>query len=155
MVLNDPKTPLSPRNAPRSRKDGFTEVYDRELQDVGHPIANTTFDLNNVLIYDVRGMYAFFIHLFNINTTKKLNYKLQFLTLETNTPTENPEVDWIDLVGPTEVAPESWSNSTIPPDGNNISEFIRATPKMTYCRISLHMETGAFSTNITGVFCGV
>lgn len=154
MVLNDPSAAFIDRIARRSSRGGFTEVYDKTLQDTGFTIQNTAFDTDNVIIYDVRGMYAFFIQLFNPSVSLTLSYELQFATTEIPDPTNIAEADWFDLIASTDISSQSWSNSTVAPSGNNISEFIRASSKMTFFRIRLKMSS-ATATTITGIFSGV
>lgn len=154
MVLNKPSDPFTDRNARRSSRGGFTEVFAKELEKTGYTITNTVFDLNNVIIYDVRGMYAFFIQLFNSSPDQILNYELFFATKDADDPTQIIEKDWFPLLTSTAIAADSWSNSTVDGAGNNISEFIRATPKITYFRIKLKMATST-PTLVTGVFSGV
>jgi len=153
MVLNDPTKAFDQRPVLRNGVRGFTELFDKLFQDTGFTITNTVFDTDNVLIFDVRGLYAFFIQLDNTTGTVALDYKIDFITLETSTPETVPAVALFPLVIEKQVAIGAWSNATL--DGaDNISEFIRATPKITFIKISLKLAA-AGSTTVKGVISAI
>lgn len=144
MVLNDPLIEFTDRNSKYSELKGFTESYDKKLQDTGFSIINDSFDLNNILIYDVRGAYAYFLQLFNPGEGGDLHYKVEFATQEVEDPESLPESSWFPKIPDTIITSTEWSAS------DSTNEFVRATPKVTFIRISLHV-TNAAPTIVTGV----
>lgn len=154
MVLNDVDEEYATRSTRQNKTGVFSEMYQKTLQDTGFEINNTTFDNENILIFDVKAFYAFFIQLFNPSPTVSVNYKIDFATLETALPADlDFTEEWFELVPEKTIATQKWSNATL--DAlKNISEFVRATPKITFIRISLKLS-GATPTIITGVLSGV
>ena len=152
MVLNDPTEGYESRPVLRNGPKGFTELFAKTLENIGYPISNTAFDTSNILIFDVRGLYAFFIQLLNTSVSATVDYKIDFSTIETDTPETIPSSALFELVPQKQIAAEAWSNATL--DATiNISEFIRATPKITFIRISL--LTSAGPTTVKGVLSAV
>ena len=153
MVLNNPNETWQTRNLTRSDARAFSEQYVPSMENPGYTISNTSFDTDNVMIYDVKGIYGFFIQLFNPSETLMLTYKIDFATSNPSDPTQLPADAWFELVSDKTVAAGSWSNATLD-GGANISEFVRATPKITFIRVSMHLS-GAGSETITGHLTGV
>jgi len=147
MVLNDIKQPLDTRIIMRDGVRGFGELYYRSFEEDGFFISNTSFDNENVLVFDVRGMYSIFIQLQNTSLTETVDYKIEFITAESETPETLPASFLSELVPLKQIPADSWSNATLDA-GENISEFIRATSKITFLKISL--LTSAGPTNVKG-----
>lgn len=153
MVLNNPKEALDKRLVFRAGYKGLAELFLKSFQDTGYTITNTVFDDTNVIIFDVRGLYNFFLQLDNRVGTVALDYKIDFMTIETETPETVAANTLFELVPEKQIAIGAWSNAT--EDATiNISEFIRATAKMTFVKISVKLAA-AGSTNIKGVFSAV
>lgn len=154
MVLNDFKEPYAGRSSSYGRQGGFTEGFSKSFQDDGFEISNTVFDIENILIFDVRAFYSFFLQIINASETITVNYKVDFATQDTREPGKlDPVKAWFPLVVEKAIPTESASNATL--DNNkNISEFIRASSKITFVRISLRLSS-ATPTIIKGVVSGV
>lgn len=145
VVLNA-NFPLTSTNAPYAELKGFSEEHDAKFEDTGYTFqsqgAYNDINYDDVLLYDTRSLYAYFLELIN-ETGDSVNYRIDVAYVNFDKIEDIPLDAWREDIPDTVLA-----------DGLKAEkEVVRLSPKITAIRVSLHAPAAPFI--IKGVFSRV